>query len=176
MDITPLGHSSFRIKGKLATVVTDPFKFPKRIEADIVTTSQKQEVAMIDGNPYMISGPGEYEVKGVGIVGIPVGTSTMYRIEIDGVAIVHLGALDRALSTTEVDELDGVHILMVPIAFPQAGTVISEIEPLIVIPMNYEKSQLEAFLKEIGKEAVPQVKLSITKDKLPAEMQVIVLE
>jgi len=176
MDITPLGHSSFRIKGKLASVVTDPYTFPKHIEADIVTASQKQEVAMIDGNPYVINGPGEYEVKGVALVGISTGANTIYRIEIDGVAIVHLGALDRSLTATEVDELDGVHILMVPITFAQVGTVINEIEPMIIIPMNYEKPQLDAFLKEIGKEAVAQQKLNVTKDKLPAEMQVVVLE
>lgn len=176
MDITSLGHGSFRIKGKAATFVTDPYKFPKRVEADIVTASGKQEVGMIDGNPYVINGPGEYEVKGVGVVGIPTGANTIYRIEIDGVAIVHLGALNRMLTSTEVDELDGVHILMVPVAFLQAVAVINEIEPMVVIPMNYEKPQLDAFLKEIGKEVIPQQKLSITKDKLPVEMQVIVLE
>lgn len=176
MDIISLGHASFRIKGKLATVVTDPYKFSKRVETDIVTTSQKQELTMIDGHPYVIAGPGEYEVKGVGVVGIQAGSTTLYRIEIDGVAIVHLGTLDRELTSAEVDELDGVHMLMVPLAFARAVSVINEIEPMVVIPMNYEKPQLDTFLKEIGKEAIPQVKLNITKDKLPAEMQIVVLQ
>ncbi len=46
MEITYLGHAAFRIKGKTATVVTDPYlpdsvglKFPKHITADIVTVS-----------------------------------------------------------------------------------------------------------------------------------------
>ena len=50
MEITYLGHSSFRIRGKIATVVTDPFdpqvvglKLPKHVEADIVTISHEHK-------------------------------------------------------------------------------------------------------------------------------------
>ena len=160
MDITYLGHSSFKIRGKHATVA---------IEEDMLTVSR-------EGSQYSIKGPGEYEVGGVGIVGHATDKNTIYRLEIDGVAIVHLGGLDRTLTAAEVDELDGVDILMIPIDGAQAVAVINEIEPSIVIPMQYEKSQLDAFLKEIGKEAIPQAKLTITKDKMPEVMQIIVLE
>ena len=142
-------------------------------------------------------------MSGVGVVGLSAfhddqkgtvrGRNTIYRIEIDGVAIVHLGDLGHTLSTTEIDELDGVNILMTPVGGvysldpAQAVAVVNEIEPEIVIPMHYGRpelnqkafgglSPLSAFLKEIGKEAVPQPKLTVTRDKLPAEMQVIVLE
>ena len=66
--------------------------------------------------------------------------------------------------------------------------MIGEIEPKIVIPMHYGRRQLKEqafgklvpvaeFLKEIGKETVtPQPKLTISKDKLPTELQVVVLE
>lgn len=214
MDITSLGHASFRIRGKNATVVTDPYdptlvgmKFPKHVEADIVTVSHEHtdhsSVAQVEGNPFVIKGPGEYEVKGVGVVGLSAfhddqkgasrGRNTIYRIEIDGIAIVHLGDLGHTLSTSEIDELDGVNILMTPVGGvysltpAQAVAVVNEIEPEIVIPMHYGRPELNqkefgglspvsAFLKEIGKEATPQLKLSITKDKLPAEMQVVILE
>lgn len=214
MDITPLGHSSFRIRGKAATLVTDPYdprslglKFPKHVEADLITVSHGHEdhnsVSQIEGTPFVIDGPGEYEVKGVGVVGISTfhdgekgatrGRNTIYRIEIDGVSIVHLGDLGHTLATNEIDALDGVNILMVPVGGvysldpAQAVEVIGEIEPSIVIPMHYGRPELNqkvfgglspvaAFLKEIGKEATPQPKLSTTKDKLPAEMQVVILE
>jgi L-ascorbate metabolism protein UlaG (beta-lactamase superfamily) len=214
MDITSLGHSSFRIRGKAATVVTDPYdplstglKFPKNVEADVVTISHGHDdhnsVSQIMGAPFVIQGPGEYEVKGVGVVGVSTyhdnekgasrGRNAIYRIEIDGVAIVHLGDLGHTLTTAEVDELGGVDILMVPVGgvysldAAQAVAVVNEIDPSIVIPMHYGRSELDqkifgqlqpvsAFLKEIGKEAVPQAKLSITKDKLPDQMQVVVLE
>ena len=214
MDITPLGHSSFRIRGKTATLITDPYdpvsvgiKFPRHIEADVVTVSHEHDdhssVSQVAGSPFIIQGPGEYEVKGVGVVGISTfhdgekgaarGRNTIYRIEIDGVSIVHLGDLGHTLSTTEIDALDGVNILMVPVGGvysldpTQAVEVVGEIEPSIVIPMHYGRPELNqkafgqlapvsAFLKEIGKEVSPQPKLSVTKDKLPAEMQVVILE
>jgi L-ascorbate metabolism protein UlaG (beta-lactamase superfamily) len=186
MDITYLGHSSFRVRGKIATVVTDPFesdrsglKFPKHVEADVVTVSHHDALTAIEGSPFLVNGAGEYEIKGVGVVGIDraSGGNTIYRIEIDGVSIVHLGDLNHSLSAGEVDELDGVDILMfrsVAVArrfdASQAVQVINDIEPTIVIPMQY--ASLDEFLKEIGKEGTaPVAKFTITKDKLPAEMQ-----
>jgi L-ascorbate metabolism protein UlaG (beta-lactamase superfamily) len=214
MDITYLGHSSFRIRGKTATVVTDPYgadvglKFPRHIEADIVTVSHDHgdhnAVAQVEGTPYVIKGPGEYEIKGIGVVGFSVfhdeqkgalrGKNTIYRIEVDGVSIVHMGDLGHMLTSVEVEALDGVNVLMIPVGgvhtidAAKASHLISEIEPSIVIPMHYGRPELNqkifsnllplsAFLKEIGKEdTVALPKLVISKDKLPAEMQVVVLE
>ncbi|MEK9143366.1 MAG: MBL fold metallo-hydrolase [Patescibacteria group bacterium] len=215
MDITSLGHSSFKLRGKSATVVTDPFAgmtvgmpFPKHTASDIVTVSHWHDdhnaISVVEGSPFVISGPGEYEIKGVGIVGIGVyhddvkgqkrGKNTIYRIEIDGISFVHLGDLGHELSASEVDSLDGVDVLFVPtggvytIDPAQASKVVHEIEPTIVIPMHYNRPGMnqkifaglvgvDAFLKEMGKtEVAPQPKLSITKDKLPEEMQVVVLQ
>lgn len=215
MELYPLGHSSFRIKGKTVTVVTDPFDptfvgfpFPKHIAADIVTVSHDHKdhnnISVIEGNPYVVTGPGEYEIKGVGIIGISLfhdsekganrGTVTAYHIEIDNLNIVHMGDVGTTLTSDEVDRLDGVDILLIPVGGfftldeNQAASVISELEPSIVIPMHYQTprhdpkafgdvSPLKTFLKVMGKEdVVPVPKLSISKDKLPAEMQVVVLE
>lgn len=215
MDIISLGHASFKLRGKTASVVTDPFSgvtvgipFPKAITSDIVTVSHGHDdhnaISVVDGSPFVISGPGEYEIKGVGIVGIGVyhddvkgadrGKNTIYRIEIDGISLVHLGDLGHELSASEVDSLDGVDVLFVPtggvytIGPTQAAKVVHDIEPTFVIPMHYNRSGLEqkmfaglvgvdAFLKEMGKaDIAPQPKLSITKDKLPEEMQIVVLQ
>jgi L-ascorbate metabolism protein UlaG (beta-lactamase superfamily) len=214
MDIFPLGHSSFRIKGKSVTVVTDPFDpvmvgfpFPKHISADIVTVTHSHRdhnnVSVVEGDPFVIQGPGEYEVKGVGVIGMSSyhdeqkgkerGRNTLYRIEIDGVNLVHLGDLGTMLSHEEIEKLDGVDILFVPVGgtftinAQEAQTLISELEPSIVIPMHYktdkhnkefeEMASVQPFLKIIGKEDItPVPKLSITKDKLPSEMQIVVLE
>lgn len=197
MEITFLGHAAFRMKGKTATVVTDPYapnevglKFPKHMTADIVTVSHDHPdhnaIHEIEGAAYVVNGPGEYEIKGVAIIGLSTfhdeekgakrGKNTMYRIEMDGLSIVHLGDLGHTLSVTEVDSLDGVDILMIPVS-GCAVPLINEIEPSIVIPMRYNRDELAVFLKEIGKEDVaPQPKLTVTKDKLPEQMQVVILE
>lgn len=215
MDIQSLGHSSFRIKGKTVTVVTDPFDgsmvgfpYPKHVSADIVTISHDHadhnQKALIEGNPFIVEGPGEYEIKGVGIIGIPLfhdtqkgaqrGKTTAYHIEIDGVHIVHLGDLGCPLTSTDVEAFDGVDILFVPVGGSvtidpqQIEGVISELEPKIVIPMHYQTPKhnpkvfgdlapLSAFLKAMAKEDIaPVSKLTMTKEKLPAEMQIVVLE
>lgn len=213
MDITYLGHSSFKLRGKNALVVTDPFggsiglPFPKHTAADIVTVSHDHDdhnaIQVIEGSPFVISGPGEYEIKGVGIVGMGVyhddqkgekrGKNTIYRIELDGLTIVHLGDLGHELTSAQVDALDGVDILLVPVGGVYtidaglAAKVVGEIEPTIVIPMHYNRPGLDqkmfagvagvdAFLKEMGKtDVTPQPKFSVTREKLPEEMQIIVL-
>ena len=209
MDITPLGHASFRIRGKHTTVVTDPYdsgyvglKFPKHTSADIVTVSHghhdHNKKDQIEGSPYIVSGAGEYEIKGTSIIGLSTfhdekngkerGSNTIYRIDMDGISIAHLGDLGHTLAAAIVD------VLLIPVGgiytidAHQAAEVVSEIDPKIVIPMHYGRKELNqkqfstlapvsVFLKETGKDPVaPQNKLSISKDKLPAEMLVVVLE
>jgi len=214
MEIYHLGHASFKIRGRQATLVTDPFspemtglKFPK-VEADIVTVSHQHEdhnaisnlKSQISNGPLIISGPGEYESRGVKILGISTfhdssqgserGKNTVYQIKMDGLTLVHLGDLGEKLTTEQVETLNGVDILMVPVGgvytidSKGAVQVVGQLEPRIVIPMHYhvpglkfELEPLDKFLKEMGKEeTTPQPKLVISKDKLPEEMEVVVLE
>lgn len=194
-------------------VVTDPFdayvgfKFPK-VEADIVTVShdhqdhnQKQ---LVGGRPYVIDGPGEYEVKGVSVLGLQTfhdevqgqkrGKNTVYRIEFEGISLSHLGDLGHPLSSSQLGELNGVDILFIPVGGvytigpKRAVEVISQIEPKIVIPMHYRVPEqkgdktfgqltgVKEFLKEIGEEVTPQLKLLVSRDSLPSEREVVVLE
>lgn len=215
MEITYLGHSSFKIRGKNAVVVTDPYredmvglKFPKHLSCDIVCVSHSHEdhsmVSTLEGTPFVVNGPGEYEVKGVGIVGIPVyhdtekgakrGKNTMYRLEVDGVAILHAGDLGHSLTDSDLEHVGSVDILLIPVGgfytidSREAAAIVHDIDPAIVIPMHFGRPELNqkafgnltpvsVFLKEMGKVGIsPQAKLSVTKDKLPDEMQVIVLE
>ena len=209
MDITPLGHASFKLRGKSATVVTDPYdgagvwlKYPKHVEADIVTVSHNHAdhsaVHLVGGTPFVVHGPGEYEIKGVGIIGVSSfhdekqgaerGRNVMYRIEIDGVKIGHLGDLGHTLLSPQVDLLDGIDVLLVPVGGVYtidaqiAAQVIADIEPRIVIPMhdgrsNKELAPLANLLKVMNKgDIAPVPKLTISRDKLPSEMQIVVLE
>ena len=214
MDIVHLGHSCFKIKGKKATLVTDPFdptmvglKLPKT-EADVVTVSHQHNdhnyTSGISGDFVVVSGPGEYEIKGIKITGIPLfhddkeglerGKNTIYRMEIDNISLVHLGDLGHKLNDAIIEQLNGVDILMIPVGgfftidLPSAAQIITSLEPLIIIPMHYltEKMNKESFgkiaevsefLKEIGKDNInPTPKLSISKDKIGTEPTVVVLE
>lgn len=211
MDIYWYGQACFKIKGKNATVVIDPFdpdftglKLPKDLIADIALKSHEHKdhsnLEGVGGNPVNIAGPGEYEVKGVAIIGVGTdhdkaegkerGKNTVYNLEVDGLNIVHLGDLGHVLTQDQVEEIGGCDILMVPVGSvytidaEDATQIVSQLEPKIIIPMHYGgvpglKFPLEPvdnFLKEMGAENTqPQLKLTITKDKLPDEAQVMVL-
>jgi L-ascorbate metabolism protein UlaG (beta-lactamase superfamily) len=213
MEIKFLGHSSFKIRGKEVTIVTDPydasvgFKFPK-VEAEIVLISHDHQdhnqQGLVGGKPYVITGPGEYEVKGVSLLGLRTfhdesqgakrGTNTVYRIEFEGINLCHLGDLGHQFSSSQLSELNGVDILFIPVGGvytigpKRAVEVITQLEPKIVIPMHYrvpeqkgnktfaQLSGVEEFLKEIGEEVTPQPKLIVSRDRLPAEREVVVLE
>jgi len=210
MEIIWYGQSCFKIKGKSATVITDPFdsdasglKLPKDLTADLVLSSHSHSdhnnTQAVLGDPLVVAGPGEYEVKGVSVIGVSTfhdnqngserGSNTVYNIMIDGVNIVHLGDLGHQLSEDQVEGIDQTDILLVPVGgVYTVGTediskVISQLEPRVIIPMHYkieglkyELGDVNPFLQQMGAEGVESVpKLSITKDKLPDETQVVVL-
>ncbi len=210
MEITWYGHSCFRITERgLATVVTDPYDHrqvgydPLKLKADIVTISHNSpghnNLAAIKGNPYRITGPGEFEVGGVFITGVQTNghksadelRNTLYLIDYNGITVVHLGDMNRVPTQTEVEALGNVNVLLVPVAsgggfnVSKAIEVISVFEPNIVIPMHYategatvKLEPLNRFLKELGQtEVKPQPSLKVaTVGSLPEETQVVVLD
>lgn len=214
MEITYLGHSCFKLRGRIATLITDPFdpemtgrKFPKT-ESDIVTVSHHHQdhnyTKGVEGDNVIVDGVGEYEIKGVSIVGVATyhdnskgserGKNTVYKIVMDGIAIVHCGDLGHKLEDSQKEILAGCDVLLVPVGgtytinHEQAAEIVSQLEPSIVIPMHYKSTsmkkeindnlaEVQLFLKEMGKEGITPVnKLNITRDKLPVETTVIVLE
>ena len=210
MDITWMGHSAFKLKGKSATVVADPFdpemvglRMPK-MEADIVTLSHDHgdhnNVGAVSGHTFVATGPGEYEIKGVAFVGTASwhdnkegaerGKNTIFTFNFDGVRVCHLGDLGQeSLTDAQVDEIGQVDVLLVPVGgnytidAAAAAKIVAQLEPKIVVPMHYKTPELkleiepvENFLKEMGREIVEeQSKLSITADKLPEEIEVVLL-
>lgn len=210
MDIYWYGQACFKLKGKSASIVIDPYnpdfvglKPPKDLEADICLVSHDHkdhsEVSLVSGEPKIFNGAGEYDAKGIAVVGVGTfhdnkkgaerGRNTVYNCLIDGLNIVHLGDIGHVLSEEEVAEIGETDILLVPVGgvytieAKEAAEIISQLEPRIIIPMHYllpglkfGLDPLDKFLKEMGvEEAVPASKLSITKEKLPEEPQVIVL-
>jgi len=143
MDITYLGHSSFKIvvnsspagvKQKVS-VITDPFdpamvglKY-SGVEGEIVTVSHSHPdhnaVSKVSGVKKVIEGPGEYEVMGVSIIGYPSfhdgkagterGKNTIFVIEADGLRLAHLGDLGHTLSDDLVNEMGSIDVLMIPV-------------------------------------------------------------
>ena len=162
MDIYYLGHSSFRLRGREATVITDPF--PKglgynlgRIAAQIVTVSHHHPnhdaVSSVVGTPTVVEGPGEYEISSVFITGVGTyhdrekgarrGKNTVYVVEMDDLTVCHLGDLGHVLTTDETELMSQVDVLLVPVGgvtsldAASAAEVVTLLDPRIVIPMHY---------------------------------------
>lgn len=208
MDITYFGHSSFRLKGKDASVVTDPFD-PKMVglkysgvEGDIVTISHNHDdhnkAELVKGAVKIIDGPGEYEIKGISILGFPSfhdkvkgeerGKNVIYVYEIDGLRLCHLGDLGHKLSDELLEEIGDIDILMIPVGgeytinSSEAAEVVRDIEPSIVLPMHYKMegtliaklAGVESFLKEVGMTVEKLPKLVVKKEDITEEMQKVV--
>ena len=174
MQIVWKGQACFQIsinssKNGGLNLVIDPFdekiglKLPK-MEADVLLVTHDHydhnNVKGVGGNYFLISGPGEYEIKGVYIQGIPAfhdksqgkerGKVTLYTIEAeDGLKICHLGDLGQSeLTEEQLDLISDVDVLMIPvggvytISAQEAQKIISRIEPKIVIPMHYSIPKL----------------------------------
>ena len=162
MELTWLGHSCFRLRGKEATLLTDP-PDPStgysigRISADIVTISHNHPghnfVKSVTGEPKVIDGPGEYEVHQILISGVQtyhdrergkvLGRNTAFLITMDDVQICHLGDLGDTLDDRAQEALSGADVLLVPVGgsaaldAERAVEVIAQIEPRIIVPMHY---------------------------------------
>ena len=208
MDVTWLGHGCFRLRGRSAAVVTDPFppaiglKLP-RLDADLVTISHEHEnhnYTQVMRDAYEIRGPGEYEVAGVSVIGVPTfhdaqkgakhGRNTVYLIEIDDVRVCHLGDLGHALDDAEAEAISAPDVLLVPVGghtsinAAQAAEIVRQLEPRFVVPMHYaipglklELDPLDRFLKEMAVAASePQPKLSVSASSGEYETKVVVLE
>lgn len=146
MDIFWLGNSKFRLKGKLATAVVD---------ADGVSIEE-----------LLFSGPGEYESKGIMVTGIATEEGTVYQIGIDNLQVIYL------TTAAKVEEIEQTDILLTPIA-----SSVAELEPRMIVPYAEDTESLAKLIKELGGEGVvPLPKLTISKDKLPEEPTVVVLE
>jgi L-ascorbate metabolism protein UlaG (beta-lactamase superfamily) len=192
----------------MATVVTDPFDHTEigyralQLKADIVTVSQDTPghsyTKAVKGSKWQITGPGEYEIGGVFLTGVPTGKqekenngrNMMYVFDYDGVTVAHLGDLKAVLNRKEVDALGRVDVLLVPVGGgkgltpAKAAEVVNLIEPGIVIPMQYKTSAskvelgaLSGFLKQMGISDKPEAQdsLKVSSRDIPEETQVVVL-
>ncbi|MGB9694995.1 MAG: MBL fold metallo-hydrolase [Caldisericaceae bacterium] len=206
MNIRWLGHSSFYIETDGHTIITDPYeaaigypvKFPS---ADIVTVSHEHSdhnaVQRVGGKPIIIRESVDKVIdgirfKGVGGAhdddgGLKRGLITMFRIESEGISIVHLGDLGTLLSKEQIDQLLPVNILLVPVGgyftidAAKAHKVIESLHPNIAIPMHYKTEYLrfdiagvEPFLKDT--QYVKKDSLDVTSNTLPEPTTIVLLK
>lgn len=195
MVITYNGGQCFKVSFGNTTIAFDPVsknskKFSaSKFGADVAFISMKhpdfngrEQVAHGSKQPFVVDGPGEYEIGEVKAHGWGVKTlydgqakyNTIYQVQLEGINILFLGALNEPeLDPKILTDLGDIDILFVPIGggdvleVPQASKLAVKLEASLIIPMHYDKKALETFLKEEGAQNLkPEEKLTIKKKDL----------
>lgn len=224
MQITWFGQSCFLIRGEKVALFFDPFqasevgiKLPKT-ETDAVllthkhfnhvnaavaiTARERAQAPAISGGVFTVDGPGEYEIGGAMIYGIPAfhdnqegrerGRVTIYVVKMEGMTVCHLGALgQKELNENQIEKIGDVDVLFIPvggidaIGAREARLIVNQIEPRVVIPMRYalpglkfKLEKVDDFLKEVGGATrTVEGKFIVKKKDLPQEgMEVVVMQ
>lgn len=173
MEITYLGLSCVRLRGREVQVLVDPpeIQLPglgRTVPDLVVRTEGRTDTERLRGGgdrSQEIAGAGEYEVHGVTVQAIPVGEErTVSCIEVDDVRVVSVGRLNRTLSEEELEAIGHVDVLLAPVGGgdalgPTAATrLVNAVEPAIVVPVRYRSAApgsgdyepVEMFAKEMG--------------------------
>ena len=214
MVITYYGLSCFKIQSGDTAIAVDPFSkecglAPPRFEAVAVLSTHDHEnhnniesLANKNDSLFKITGPGEYEFRGILVRGIESfhdnkngktkGKNTIYIIEWEGMRLAHMGDYGEETLRSEIQEALGTpDILFLPVGGGDtidgevAAKFVNKVEPRIIIPMHYKVAGLKAkldgvevFMKEMGEKAEPEEKLTIKKNALPAaeESRIVILK
>ncbi|MES2437181.1 MAG: MBL fold metallo-hydrolase [Patescibacteria group bacterium] len=207
MIVTYHGNQFFKLQFGDMVVAVNPISKDSKLKtarfgADIALISINHEdfngadqLGFGDKQPFVVTGPGEYEIKGVFIKGFPSESNyggekkinTVYTLNLDSINICILGALDSVALTTEAKEaMNEVDILFVPmggngvLSPADSYKLALQFSPKVIIPMGADtgdKDSLKVFLKEGGGDAVKPIdKLTIKKKDLEGkEAEIVVL-
>lgn len=191
MVITHHGGQCFKVSFGDTTLAFDPISkkstlSPVKFGSDVAFISMHhpdfdgaEQVAHGNKQPFVVDGPGEYEIGDVTARGFGVAThydkkdrfNTIYQVRLEGMNLVFLGALQSPeLDSKILSELGDIDILFVPIGggdvleVPQASKLAVKLEARLVIPMHYDDKTLKVFLKEESAEGTKPVdKLTLKK-------------
>lgn len=142
--------------------------------------------------PFAITGPGDYEVGGIFIKGIPseavIGgkkyINTIYTLTVDEISICFLGALTNpTLSNEAIEAIDSADILFLPVgdgidslAPKDAYKLAVAIEPRLIVPMDFADEDIRTFLKEAGQDkTAPIEKLTLKRKDLDGKAGEVVV-
>ncbi len=210
MVITHHGGQCFKVTFGDLTLVFDPIAkasdlTPARFGADIALVSRNHpamngiaEVTYAGKEPFVINGPGEYEYGGVTVqgflsdsqFGLPKGetraNNTIYAVKLEGMTLVHLGALsDTTLPIAAKEGIEDIDVLFVPVGgdgvltSSEAAKLTTILQPKVIIPMHWsgvgEKDALKQYLKEEGGGEETVDKLTIKKKDISEKDGIIIV-
>ncbi len=203
MVISYLGGECFKVSFGDLTLALNPLGKGSKLGsakfgADLALVSLDHEdfngvenAAFGERQPFVIQGPGEYEVKSVAVRGFGAPTTydgkktinTIYSIQLEGMTLCFMGPQSSTeLPTAAKAEMDEVDILFVPVGGGEvldhaaAYKVAVGLGPKVIVPMHYDAASLKAFLKEAGAEGTKaEEKLTVKKKDLDGKQAEVVV-
>ncbi len=204
MIVTYQGESCLKIQYGDFTLAYNPPKVSSdgkvpRFGANVVLVSTHIDSANGPENmeygstvPFVIDGPGNYEIAGMSIEGIGSEVvlgkekfiSTVYRTHLDGMNLVFLGHVTDEVLTPEFRGRVGTcDIIFIPIGHEGLSSQMAYkmavgSDAAIVVPVGSDTTKIKSFLKEAGQDAVKPIdKLTVKKKDLSGkEGEVVTLE
>lgn len=162
MEITTVDDKTFKIKGRTGVAIA----------AAIGPTIESP-----NGEKMVFTGPGEYEVSGISVIGIPVNGEIVFIYEVDKLRICYMGNLSKKLLESKLSQIGNIDVLLVSVG-NETIEIVQQIESYYVIPFGYKNDEeLEKFLKASGLVVEKMTKFNIKKEELIEEnpTQIIVL-
>lgn len=191
MEFQYFGANCVRITTKLIGITIDD----NLSELGLKSPIKAGDIALYTGahgkssseTKIVIDQPGEFEVSGVSIVGLPVRahmddegakTATVYKITSDDIKILIVGHIYPDLTDQQLETIGLIDIMVIPVGgngytLDSIGAlkIIKKVEPKMVIPVHYAdkgvaypvpQQELKEVLHTLGKEAretTPKLKL-----------------
>jgi L-ascorbate metabolism protein UlaG (beta-lactamase superfamily) len=196
MDITWHGNTCYICREKGVAVVLNPDEKAGKLKGDIVLSSLGEKTVQVEGATQVFDWPGEYEMRDIPIIGFQAWKQSrkneeekgakaeatiLFRFEIGGIKVCHLGELGHTLTSDMVKELGDVDILMMAagegenLDNKKAMEILEAIDPRVLILMG--NGNHSALLKELGADQVQELeKFSVkSKAELPDDKRIYVV-
>lgn len=206
MVIQHLGGYCFKLSAGPVTVAVNPPSARSKIAkvskfgSDVVIVSMPDDdwsgvdtASHGEKQPFVIQGPGAYEVGEVSVSGYATPASygdvmsdvgnTIYLVQMDGMRVLVLGGLSNPKLPADIrSELDNIGIVLVPVGdgtldAKAAHELVTGIEPNVIIPYAVkDEKAVAAFLKAEGETGLkPVEKFTVRAKELAAMDGAVVL-
>lgn len=223
MQITWFGHAAFKLTDDAGrSVITDPYTPegvgypPIRETADLVIISSDDDSAhcradLIQGTPEVVNAldvaqsGGRAEAAGFTITAIEAaewdhhpehavpGQNGMYRWEMDGLRLAHMGDVGNPLTEAQIGFFEDVDILFalaggyLTIELPDLMRMIHAVRPKLIVPMHFRTLTykprntmwIESFLSHFKEEEIDFAcahTVAIGAEDIPADSRVLVMD
>lgn len=171
VDVSILSKNSIKIKGKSSSFVIDPQATIQKVSGDAIVFLKEEDesgVARVTDFRVVIKGSGEYEVGGARILVTNAFGNLLCSLNVDGLSIL----LARTSALLKLQETGEYNILVLNVDSDFKDPMVTSFSPSAVILYGEKAADAVAGL---GKQASKSQKFSVAADKLPLEMQVVIL-